>query len=96
MVLVKITAKIPPKRPQIAEFQNAPKQFLETALKRAGAGQSFKANSDFLCFQINQNAHTPPCGRAVNLDSTPTPFYHRATGIEIEKNPNTYSPLFYF
>jgi hypothetical protein len=34
--------------PAIAKFQNAPKQFLEIALKRAGAGQSFKTNSDFL------------------------------------------------
>jgi hypothetical protein len=48
MVLVKITAKTPSKRPQIAKFQNAPKQFLEIALKRAGAGQpSFKTNSNF-------------------------------------------------
>jgi hypothetical protein len=51
MVLVKITAKIPPKRPQVAKFQSAPKQFLEIALKRAGAGQSFKTNPDFLFFK---------------------------------------------
>jgi hypothetical protein len=30
-----------------SQISNAPKQFLEIALKRAGAGKSFKANSDF-------------------------------------------------
>jgi hypothetical protein len=63
MGLVKITAKKPPKRPQIAKFQNAPKQFLETALKRAGAGQSFKTNSDFLFFS-NQPKRLYPTTRA--------------------------------
>jgi hypothetical protein len=57
MVLVKITAKMPPKRPQMAKFQNAPKQFLEISIKRAGAGQSFK--------KICQSAYTPLRGRAV-------------------------------
>jgi hypothetical protein len=78
MVLVEITAKMPPKRPQMAKFQNAPKQFLEIALKRAGAGQSFKANSDFLFFQICQSAHAQLRGRAVKMVVGPIgPFYNR-------------------
>ena len=48
---MKITAKKTPKRPHIAEFQNSPKQFFEIVLKRAGAGQYFKTNPDFLFFK---------------------------------------------
>jgi hypothetical protein len=82
MFLVEITVKMPPKRPQMAQFQNAPKQFLEIALKRAGAGQSYKTNSDFLFFQICQSAYAPLRGRAVKTNDA------NNQQVQIEEDPD--------